>query len=205
MRRPFRLPYSLFVVIAVLVFSLFAAGASVAQDIGAASIPDASLPADLNAPAAPIPGGPGFLSQTALAFHGWPRENIPTYYNGVSLRNPDSASSHAYEAMIDLPHGAVITKFVVWVYDNNATSDVWVVIARAGMDGSGIAQIARVDSTGASTSTRVLQDTTILTPKVDRQNYFYWVEAYLPPNNTGGVVSFRIDYDYPLYLPAASK
>lgn len=156
------------------------------------------------APAAPVPGGPGFLSQTALAFHGWPRENTPTYYNGVRLSNPDSGW-HAYEAMIDLPHGAVITKFVVWVYDNNTTDDLWVVLARAGMDGSGIAQIARVESTGASTSTRVLQDTTILTPVVDRQNYFYWVEAYLPPNNTGGVVSFRIDYSYPQYLPMVRK
>lgn len=156
------------------------------------------------APAAPVPGGPGFYSQTSLAFQPWPSQATPFSYSGRTLLNPDS-SSHAYEAAVSLPQGATITKFVVWYSDNNASADMWAVIARMALDDSSVAQIARIDSSGAVPSVRYLEDTTIETPTIDMQSYTYWVEAYLPPNSAAGVVSFRIDYRYASSLPLIMK
>lgn len=197
-----------FCTIAVAAVIALTAGAAApvgaAQEGGVAASSAAGAEAVVVTPAAPVPGGPNFFSQISLAFHGWPRENVPTGYNGITLYNPDT-SSHAYEAMVSLPHGAVITKFVVWAYDNNASQDLWAVIARAGADGSGVSQIARVDSSEAVAAVRTFEDTTILTPNVDLQNYVYWVEVFLPPGSATGIVSFRIDYGYPAYLPMLTR
>ena len=179
-------------IIVTVALLLLATGALLAQGAAQyASAPDQTPREALAATPTPVPGGPGFISQTALAFQGWPRENIPTGYNGVMLYNPDSAS-HAYEAMISLPHGVKITKLTAWYYDNNAGEDknLWLVIARARLNGTDIVQIARVDSSGAASSVRVAEDTTILTPVVDNQNYIYWVETFLPSGARLGVVSF---------------
>ncbi len=145
-------------------------------------------------------GGPGFYSGNAMGFSPWPNNSTPVAWNGVRLYNPDTVS-HAYELPVHLPHGATVTKFSAWVYDNNPDKDLWVTLATANLDGSGIMQMARVDSTGAQASVRMLEDATISASVIDLQNKAYWVEIYIPPGTTSGFVSFRIDYAYNAYAP----
>lgn len=192
-------PRSLLIVIVTLVLCLFATGASVAQDTGPASAPDLSLTADLAAPAAIPPGGPGFFSQTALTFQPYPNQTVPFTVSGRTLYNPDTGT-HYYEAPVNLPNGVTITRFVVW-YTDNSTSNMWAALARAGLDDSSVAQIGYVASTDAAAGIRYLQDTSIATPVVNNGSYMYWVEVGLPPSSGAGILSFRIDYRYGSALP----
>lgn len=198
-----RLVRSAFAVIVTLSFCLLTAGASVAQDTGPASVPDPALTGSLAAPDAIPSGGPGYLSQTAFGFQPYPNQSVPFNVSGRTLYNTDTAT-HYYQAAVQLPHGATITKFVVW-YTDNSTATLWAALARAGLDDSSVAQIGYVTSTGAATGIRYVQDTTIATPLVDNGSYMYWVEVGLPPNSGAGILSFRIDYRYGSALPLISK
>lgn len=199
-----KLPLLAVVLCGVLLFVLWHTPASNAQDNG----PAASLPNDQGGTAdmlaVPVPGGPGFYSGHAISILPWPSNSVPYHFSGMVLYNPDT-SSHPYEVAVTLPHNAVITKFVVWYYDDNAINDMWGALARAGLDGSGIVQIGRIDSTGAVASVQYAEDTTIDTPLVDNQSYMYWVEVLLPPDSSAGFVSFRIDYQYTSSLPIVTK
>jgi hypothetical protein len=196
---------ALFMVLAlVIALTTLCASVIVAQEEGpvTASVPTASMP--FVVPDAPVPGGPGFYSQSAFAFRPYPDQNVPYYFSGRTLFNTDTAS-HSYEAMVSLPQGATITKFVVWYRDNNPSADIWAAISRAAIDDSSVGQIARVDSSGAVAGVGYGEDTTITDPTVDMQSYTYWVETYLPPSSGAGIVSFRIDYSYSGYLPLVTK
>lgn len=190
---------STFVVILTLAFVLVMANASIAQEVGPASAPEAALGSALSEPAAIPAGGPGSFSQLAFAFQPYPNQTIPFSFSGRTLFNPDTAT-HYYEAPVYLPNGATITRFVVWYYDNN-TANIWAALARAQLDDSSVVQIGYLASAGAAASVRYTSDTTITAPVVDLESYVYWVEIGLPPNSAGGIVSFRIDYEFPGYLP----
>ena len=193
------------VVLALLVFSQ-PASVTVAQEEVPGGTSTASSGSDGISLMAPVvvPGGPGFYSANGLAFQPYPNQAVPYTFSGRSIANPDT-TSHAYEAQVSLPHGATITKFVVWVNDNNASSDLWVTLARMGQDDSLVEQIAYITTTGATPANQHLVDTTITAPNIDLQNYVYWIETFLPPNYTGRLVSFRIDYTYPTYAPLIER
>lgn len=203
MYYPLRLARSALAAVITLAFCLFATGASVAQEVGPASVPDPALADSLAAPDAIPPGGPGFFSQSAMMFRPYPNQSVPFTISGRMLYNPDS-STHYYEAPVNLPNGATITKFVVW-YIDNSTSYMWAALARAGLDDSSVGQIGYVASTDAAPGIRYLQDTTITTPLVNNGSYMYWVEVGLPPNSGAGILSFRIDYRYGSALPLILK
>lgn len=198
-----RLARSVFAVVMMLAICLFAVGASVAQELGPASVPDPALADGLAAPDAIPSGGPGYYSEIALAFQPYPSQSVPFAFSGRTLYNPDTVTRY-YQAPVHLPHGATITKFVVWFNDNN-TANLWAALARAGLDDSSIAQIGYVASTGAATGIRYVQDTTIATPLVNNGSNMYWVEVGLPPNSSVGILSFRIDYRYGSSLPLILK
>ncbi len=82
---------------------------------------------------------------------------------------------------------------------------MWATLAEVNIDGTGIRQIARVDSEGAQPSVRVLTDTTIINPVIDLQNKAYWVEIYMPPSSNVALISFRIDYTYDTFAPLISR
>lgn len=153
-----------------------------------------------------VAGGPGFYSKTAMDFSPWPVNSVPIEWMGVRLVNPDS-TAHAYESPVHLPHGATITQFSAWIYDNDPATyrDMWAALAEMNMDSTGIQQIARVDSSGANSNVRVLTDTTIINPVIDLQNKVYWVEIFMPPSRSVGFISFRIDYTYDTFAPLISR
>ena len=170
---------------------------------GAASVLDLA-PSEDRADLRMIPtGGPGSYSQSVFAFQPYPNQAVPYLFSGRTLVNPDTIT-HYYEAPVNLPHGATITRFVVWYMDNN-TSNLWAALARASLDEATLNQIGYVASSGADAYVRYSQDLTITDPVVDNENYFYWVEVGLPPNATVGILSFRIDYQYSNYVPLTTK
>ena len=206
---------SIFVILVTLALALLLSSASHAQDTGPDPVVDPNAAADLTGPAsvgetAPAadlsaipPGGPGSFSLTALAMQPYPNQTVPYTISGRTLYNPDT-SLHYYEAPVYLPQGATITRFVVW-YTDNSTSNMWAALARGALDDTSVNQIGRVDSIDAAAGIRYLQDTTITFPVVNNESYMYWIEVSLPPNNTVGVLSFRIDYQYSGYMPMINK
>ena len=193
--------------ILAVVITLITMGASVtvAQEEGPITAPALAAGRPLVVPDAPVPGGPGFYAQSALAFQPWPNQTTPfSYSTGVKLVNPDTIG-HYYLAVVALPQGATITKFVVWYVDNSAGLDMWVVLAVVPLEATSGPAMANVNSSGASTATRYGEDTTITNPTIDNQSNSYFVQLYLPPDVNLGMISFRIDYAYPSYLPLVTK
>ncbi len=194
---------SAFVVFLTLALVLVMASASIAQEVGPASAPEPVLNSGLSEPSAIPSGGPGSFSQTALVFHPYPNQSTPFSISGRTLFNPDT-SSHYYQAPVYLPNGATITRFVVW-YSDNSTANLWAALARGALDDSAVTQIGYLASTDAATGIRYLSDTTIITPVVDLETYYYWVEVGLPANSAAGILSFRVDYEFPGFLPLVIK
>lgn len=151
-----------------------------------------------------IPGGPGFYAQNGLAFKPYPSGTTPIAFSGSWVYNPDTATRY-YEAPVSLPHGAVVTKFVVWGLDNNTTYDFWAVLAKLSQDNSEIYNIAYLTSTGANAAARSFVDITLDSPEIDLQSYTYWVEIGMPPTGSVQLISFRIDYDFPTYTPVIQR
>lgn len=151
-----------------------------------------------------IPGGPGFFSGTAFLFQPYPNGTIPIAFSGRSVYNPDTVYRN-YQAPVALPHGAAITKFVIWVYDNDPTYNLWAALAKMGQDDSYVQQVAYISSSGVNSVYRSFVDTTLVSPEVDLQSYAYWIEIGLPPTSNVRLITFRIDYAYPSYAPVISK
>lgn len=151
-----------------------------------------------------VPGGPGFFSANGLGFQPYPNGTAPIAFSGRSVYNPDTVT-HYYEMPVSLPHGAVITQLSIWVYDNDATYDMWATIAKMGQDDSYVQQVGYIASSSASTARRSFVDTTMVDPAVDLQNYAYWIEIGMPASNSVQLISIRIDYGFPSYAPVITK
>jgi hypothetical protein len=155
---------------------------------------------------ATVPGGPGFIMVHPTAFI--PVNSTLEYQIGVGgyLYNPGSINSY-YEAAVNLPHGAKVTKVVVYYLDNSSTDDIWVGLAAIGMDIPDLSIMASLASTGADTTNRVMEDTTITLDTIDNQSYAYWIEVGIPGGQSTNlqIRGIRIDYSYPVNLPLVNK
>ncbi len=156
---------------------------------------------------AAVPGGPGFVMIHPTAF-------VPMYstweysfgVGGGALYNPGSADSF-YEAAVNLPHGAKITKVVAYYFDNSSTVDTWVVLAAVSMDEPDLVNLAYLATSGAEANNRVMEDTTISPDIIDNQSYAYWIEVGIPGGQATSLMirGIRIDYSYPVNLPLINK
>ena len=155
---------------------------------------------------AEVPGGPGFVMIHPTAF-------VPMYsewpysfgVGGGALYNP-GATDYYYEAAVNLPHGAKITKVVVYYYDNSST-DIWIVLAALSTDDGSLWNPASLMTSGADTTLRVVEDSTISPDVIDNQSIAYWIEVGIPGNQGTNLMlrGIRIDYDYPVSLPLINK
>lgn len=127
-------------------------------------------------------------------------------YIDVDLYNP-SISGGYYEAALTLPHGATITKVVLYSLDQD-TKDIKLdmfVCRVAASDSCNV--MASIVSDGTAIAYRYFSETVINYPIVDNQIYSYFVEVSIP----GGagqnlrLSAVRIDYDYPAYLPVVTR
>lgn len=192
----------LFVVILIVVItSLAMAQAGTPQGSAGESV----IP-NLNGPLAPVPGGPGFvsLSPFALKNHSYTEAYA---YSGQMLYNPTQFLS-LYEGPLALPHGATITKFVVYFYDNDPSQDIIVSLSQGPFTDGYTSPIVQIQSTSYDPNNlQVLEAIPTSNNVVDNQNNTYSVETYLPssPNIDVALVGVRVDYAYPGMLPLIQK
>lgn len=107
-----------------------------------------------------------------------PGSNVPyanSYSNGGAYIN--QATSGAMVAPVHLPHGATITAFQVFYYDNSP-NDMTVYLARQYMTSGGYQFMTSVATGGASATYRNGTSTTIVSPIVDNTLHSYHVYAY---------------------------
>jgi hypothetical protein len=151
----------------------------------------------------PVPGGPGFISMSALAFKPHSQDEQYMYY-GQALYNP-GASVALYFTPVSLPHGATITKLVMYYFDN-AAADLEVSLVIIPLDSAlGGDYMATVKSSGAEMGDRYGESTAISYPIIDQQLNSYAIQVMLPPTSDVMLIAVRVDFAYQNQLPLINK
>ncbi|MEL7625394.1 MAG: hypothetical protein AAGU15_00865 [Anaerolineaceae bacterium] len=206
MKNTRKLLVAVFAIVLIFTSVGIPVGAQVGIDNGTTSPGEGNTLENAGTNAA-VPGGPGFvmIHPTAFVpmFSEWP---YSFGIGGGALYNPGTAEYY-YEAAVNLPHGAKITKVVVYYFDNSATSNIWVILAGISMDDYLLPNLAYLVTSGAEANNRVMEDTTISPDVIDNQSFAYWVEVGIPGNESSNLNlrGIRIDYEYPVSLPLINK
>ena len=185
----------------VLVFAILLIFVIAGLPVGAQNVPES------NSTNAAVPGGPGFIMVHPFAFN--PLDMAYEWDNGVGgfLFNPGAEQAY-YGASVNLPHGAVITKFVVYYYDS-ANINLFAQLIRLNLDNDQYTVLSEFVSSGIAWENRVGEVGLFSTvdPVVDNQSNAYRVEFGLPGgvDSTLGIRGIRIDYSYPVNLPMINK
>jgi hypothetical protein len=152
-----------------------------------------------------VPGGPGFVSVAGASF----TPTLDDYEWGAVgyLYNPSSTIDGWYLAPITLPHGATVTKFVAYYYDNSTGRDLEVDLFRKPLSGFGMEYMAQVVSVSADINTTYWYDDSIQFATVDNQSNSYLAAVYLPSGTviTMALIGVRVDYSFPTYVPLVNK
>ncbi|MBN2550256.1 MAG: hypothetical protein JXB15_13920 [Anaerolineales bacterium] len=158
----------------------------------------------LQAPAGdPVPGGPGFVSIDSYFFKAYPT-NLEYSYAGSKLQNP-GAEPRYFVAGVQLPHGATVTKFVVFYLDATDFYDFTAALVVGGFDVDTFSQMATVSPSGSDPNIRYIQDASIDFSTVDNQTRHYAVQVWMPPTTQISLIAVRIDYQYASSLPLVAK
>ena len=189
-------------IVALLIVTIFGGRVSrLAVGQGPGDPPQAELQG-LQSTAA-VPGGPGYTMQPASAFR--PRYSS-TEYQLVGPRLYTISGSFYYDAPLDLPNGADVTRLVIYYTDNDAAEDFSAEIWRVPMPGrSGEKVSDTVSSSGASADASFVETTSILLPTVDLEGYAYYIRLTLPASGDLEVNGFRVDYTYDSMLPLVTR
>lgn len=153
-----------------------------------------------------VPGGPGFVSVIPHAFRPKYDGDEWVYLNNFELYNP--AAVDLWEvAPINLPHGAVVNKFVLYYFDDTTTGKLTAWLYRHPLNGAAAGSptvLAIVDSITVTGGYADLSDTSIGNATIDNANYTYFIQVKLPGNFSSHLrlTGIRIDYGYPSYLPS---
>jgi len=143
---------------------------------------------------APVPRGPGFLMVNPFQFRSAWQNRTWDYVNG-ELFNP-GPEDNFYEAALTLPDNIVITKMVVYFYDNSEL-DLCAGLWRFDPSTGDWLAMAEVASWGTEDQYRNVTDTSIIEPAVDQQRYSYLVEVGIPPVYADlRLAGVRLDYSY---------
>lgn len=121
----------------------------------------------------------GYVSVSAAAFV--PGAHFYEYYSyGYSLYNWGTSNQFFYAA-VQLPHGAKVTNFTSYWFDDNAT-DIHCILWRwCPVPPVTLQDMARADSTGDS-GPGFSYDDTIDFATVDNAHFSYFVRLTIPPN-----------------------
>ncbi len=87
---------------------------------------------------------------------------------------------------VHLPHGARLTSFQTWVWDNDSAGYIAVQLCR-GTNTGAPAVICNIETTNASASPsiRAITGPSILYNVVDNLNYVYFINVYMEPTSAG--------------------
>lgn len=152
----------------------------------------------------PVAGGPGFYTLSPVDFTPeiWSRNRG---FNGIMLINPNQIGTD-YIAPVHLPHGATITKMVVYYLDNaNPYLDLQVWFLECGLVTASCAPVIYGATAHASPDMRIGEFPPAGSAVIDLQSNYYLVEIQIPGPAEIGLSGIRIVYGYPTYLPAISR
>ena len=106
-------------------------------------------------------------------------------------------------APIHLPHGAVITKFKVYWYRNDAAATGVATLKRITVADGTTVTMGEADS-NSSAGEHTVEDTTISYDTIDNEDYMYLLYIKLDPNDAyqdvyfyGALITFEIDTPKP--------
>jgi len=151
---------------------------------------------------AAVPGGPGFYMRGAPSFT--PRySGYQWAYSQQELRNTGGSPSY-WDAPLALPHGATVTKFVLYFDDTSASDDVFASLYRCRLD-SGTCDMPAFATSSGAPGYGFAEDSTISVPVIDNQSYVYVAEANLPNTTAVGLIGVRIDYEFSAKVPLVTK
>lgn len=151
---------------------------------------------------AAVPGGPGFYMRGAPSFT--PRfSGYQWTYFQQELRNTGGTYSY-WDAPLALPHGATVTKFVLYFDDSSASADLSAGLYRCTLDSATCDMPAFATSSGAP-GYGFAEDSTISVPVIDNQSFVYMAEAILPNTTAVGLIGVRIDYEFSAKMPLVTK
>lgn len=159
------------------------------------------------APAAPVPGGPGFYSVGAFGFNPYDRVHYDQWaHDGSRLYNPGPGGVY-YVQNLTLPQGATVSKFVVYFLDQDPASGLAIYLYRCPLDDEYCDVMAGVSSSGAEPGCRFAEDTSIESAVIDNQSNAYAAEVWLPasPSEDVAIIGIRVDYEYSASLPLVTK
>jgi hypothetical protein len=158
------------------------------------------------AASAPVPGGPGFYMLPATAFR--PRSHTTGYeIIGPQLRSLSGTAPIYYDAPLNLPSGARITRFIVYFLDNDGGQNITAEIFRAELPGdAGQGMVTPLVSSGSSSTPTYLAATNfIVSSVVDNSQYAYYARILLPIATNLKLNGIRIDYTFDSALPVVIK
>ena len=173
-------------------------------------------PASLEAAATPpaVPGGPGYLMLAASDFKTDSDQDVFfRYWGGNSIEPAEGSSGIGVSAALHLPQGAHITKITAYYYDNDPNSAPLLDLYRGITDT--LQLVGNLSSTLPSDSFAAGEDVRSVTVSgaaavVDNSRYSYMVIATInrdpaTPARTQRLHSVRVDYDFPIALPAVLR
>lgn len=146
--------------------------------------------------AATFPSRTQTLSIPAEAFVSASGDPVSTSF-GTGGAYPATAGSDAMVAPVQIPNGAIITGFTVWVVDNVAGS-VSITLFKRLLNGNSFPSIGTVTSSGASTAYQQLNSPT-LSAIVNNSTTGYVLRAYSSPwpgNSNLKIGGARVTYTY---------
>jgi hypothetical protein len=150
-----------------------------------------------------VPGGPGYVSLTALAFQPW--QMVYTWqHEGVGLYSTYTTTAEYFQAVIQLPNRAAVTQLVGYFNSADASKTGSVSLFRCQLGSDYCEEMAKV-TPAANTGYTNTVDTTIDNPTVDNAAYSYQLEAKLPTTNLFVFLGARVDYSYNVTLPSVQK
>lgn len=151
----------------------------------------------------PVTPGNGWVMLPAGAFR--PRRADTTYTYGGNLVTLTAPTSNQYEAPLNLPHGATVTRIVLYGVDTDVAQDASLTVWRNAVPGGPSTQLGTVASSGSGGSFSV-ETTTIANAVVNSIDFGYYAVLSLPvPTGTLTTRGARVDWEYTAALPTLSK
>jgi hypothetical protein len=201
MINKFRLPVILGTVAVVFISALILVTFALADEGVSQAMGPGGEGQAISALVTPVPGGPGYVSLSAIAFQ--PFVSTDTYGRMGQTLHCISGNC-VFGATIALPHQATITKFVAYYYDNSP-SDISIDLEYASLFEQFANSMAILTSSGQSGVIRFSETTSINPSVIDNQSNAYLIGVQLPPTIDVYLVGVRIDYSYPAILPTIMK
>jgi hypothetical protein len=113
-----------------------------------------------------------------------------------------TSTTYYFYTDIQLPQGAQVNSFSVWVNDAAADAYVSVILARTGLNGTGFSTLASVSTSSVGVlGTQNLTDTSISNNIIDNSSYAYLVRVVFSRGDRGLNLQFfsaQIQYSLPV-------